>query len=267
MATTIDNFIDHDGIVKGWPAKRSIHIELLKYIIIKFDIHREYSEKEINDLIKEIVSSKDPVFIRRELIDANLLRRKNDGSKYWRIYLANIPTELQSTNLWLKDSKMDDLKILQQLYVKFNTYMEKLNGIVNWKIEDVEQALINGDLPPNGVRKCYQHKSIFSKENNELIGYMELYNGHPQENIYYIGTLYINSDHQKRGCGKEIVEEIFRNITLQSFSAIRLGVDIKNWPALYFWYSLGFSKITKLSGDRIFTDKNYMKIELERILN
>ncbi|MBF0316308.1 MAG: GNAT family N-acetyltransferase [Oligoflexia bacterium] len=264
MRTARDNFIDQDGIVKTWPAKKSMQIEVLKYIAKKFDLNKNYAEKEVNDLLANLCLARDGAFIRRELVESNLLQREKNCSKYWRVYLANLPTEIQSTNLVLKSSKIEDLVKLQQLFLKFNKYMEKFNGITEWKIEDVELSLKEGNLPPNGVKERYQHKSIYCKDSGELVGYMDFYNGHPIEDIYYIPTLYIDGEHQKKGWGKEIVEEVCKSIMLSGFSAIRLGVDITNWRALYFWYSLGFSKITKLSGDKVFADNHYMRIELER---
>ncbi|WKL04756.1 DUF2087 domain-containing protein [Paenibacillus amylolyticus] len=57
-----------------------------KYIVLieiakRFETERKYSEKQVNELLKEVHD--DYVEIRRYLIDYGLLEREPDGSQYW----------------------------------------------------------------------------------------------------------------------------------------------------------------------------------------
>lgn len=57
-----------------------------KYIVLteiakRFETERKYSEKQVNELLKEVHD--DYVEIRRYLIDYGLLERQPDGSQYW----------------------------------------------------------------------------------------------------------------------------------------------------------------------------------------
>ncbi|WP_366347079.1 DUF2087 domain-containing protein [Paenibacillus amylolyticus] len=57
-----------------------------KYIVLteiakRFDPERQYSEKQVNELLKEVHD--DYVEIRRYLVDYGLLEREPDGSRYW----------------------------------------------------------------------------------------------------------------------------------------------------------------------------------------
>ncbi|TDL63298.1 DUF2087 domain-containing protein [Paenibacillus amylolyticus] len=57
-----------------------------KYIVLteiakRFETERKYSEKQVNELLKEV--NDDYVEIRRYLIDYGLLEREPDGSQYW----------------------------------------------------------------------------------------------------------------------------------------------------------------------------------------
>ncbi|MGO4733809.1 DUF2087 domain-containing protein [Paenibacillus sp. 2KB_22] len=57
-----------------------------KYIVLteiakRFDPERQYSEKQVNELLKEVHD--DYVEIRRYLVDYRLLEREPDGSRYW----------------------------------------------------------------------------------------------------------------------------------------------------------------------------------------
>ena len=47
--------------------------------------HKQYSEKEINEIIDFSHSFNDTPLLRRELISQKFLDRKDDGSVYWRI--------------------------------------------------------------------------------------------------------------------------------------------------------------------------------------
>lgn len=66
-----------------------------KYIVLteiakRFDTERKYSEKQVNELLKEVYD--DYVEIRRYLIDYGLMEREPDGSQYW----LESPTDQQS---------------------------------------------------------------------------------------------------------------------------------------------------------------------------
>lgn len=57
-----------------------------KYIVLieiakRFETERKYSEKQVNELLKEVHD--DYVEIRRYLVDYGLLEREPDGSQYW----------------------------------------------------------------------------------------------------------------------------------------------------------------------------------------
>ena len=52
-------------------------------ILTKFDIDKEYSEKEINDVILNWILFDDYCLVRREMVDQNLLKRSNDCKYYY----------------------------------------------------------------------------------------------------------------------------------------------------------------------------------------
>ncbi|KAB2954252.1 DUF2087 domain-containing protein [Heliorestis acidaminivorans] len=70
-----------DGTLKRFPTKEKDRIMLLNYLIKKFDPERQYSEKEINDILKAIYP--DYALIRRYFVDYGLMERTLDGSAYW----------------------------------------------------------------------------------------------------------------------------------------------------------------------------------------
>ena len=81
----IKNFLDEKGRVTNWPAKRSLKIEVVKYIADKFEDGRIYSEKDVNGIINEWHTYGDYFMLRRGMIEYQLLARTRNGSKYWKL--------------------------------------------------------------------------------------------------------------------------------------------------------------------------------------
>ncbi|SDZ02732.1 hypothetical protein SAMN05421736_105134 [Evansella caseinilytica] len=67
--------------VKQFPAKEKRKIILLKYIFAAFEKGKKYTEKEVNEMIKQFYD--DYVTIRRYFIEYGFLDRNRDGSAYW----------------------------------------------------------------------------------------------------------------------------------------------------------------------------------------
>ncbi|MEZ4662138.1 MAG: metalloregulator ArsR/SmtB family transcription factor [Caldilineaceae bacterium] len=77
-------FLDRDGLVTDWPAKRKGHQAVLEYLIAKFALSERYSEAEVNTLLNQWHTYNDPAYLRRALVDFGLLKRTPDGAQYWR---------------------------------------------------------------------------------------------------------------------------------------------------------------------------------------
>ena len=78
------SFFDPEGRLKVWPSKPEKKTGVIKLLAQKFLPSREYSEKEVNDILKDSISFGDYQLIRREMIMKGCLCRLPDGSKYWR---------------------------------------------------------------------------------------------------------------------------------------------------------------------------------------
>jgi hypothetical protein len=70
-----------DSRLKSFPASEKKKIVILKQIMKGFDVKKEYSEKEVNEVLKSIFE--DFVTIRRYLIQYGFMERTKDCSKYW----------------------------------------------------------------------------------------------------------------------------------------------------------------------------------------
>lgn len=64
-----------------FPSKQKKQYIVLKIISQVFEEKRVYTEKELNQILKEIYH--DFVTIRRGLVDYQIMSREKDCSKYW----------------------------------------------------------------------------------------------------------------------------------------------------------------------------------------
>lgn len=78
-------FLNPDGTIRQIPNSRTQAAKfriLLEYVLAVFEPGVFYTEKEVNTLIRRF--HVDVSGLRRDLVDAGLLARERDGSKYWR---------------------------------------------------------------------------------------------------------------------------------------------------------------------------------------
>jgi|WetSurMetagenome_2_1015567.scaffolds.fasta_scaffold337943_2 hypothetical protein len=71
-----------DGSIKMIPAQPGRIKVILDYIINAFEPGKNYREREVNLLLARF--NKDTSTLRRYLVDAGMLERERDGSRYWR---------------------------------------------------------------------------------------------------------------------------------------------------------------------------------------
>ena len=78
--------LNPDGTIKNLPPQPGKLKIILDYLIQAFTPDVDYTEKEINTIIRRF--HVDVSGLRRDLVDAGLLARERDGSRYWR---PNLP--------------------------------------------------------------------------------------------------------------------------------------------------------------------------------
>jgi diamine N-acetyltransferase len=173
-----------------------------------------------------------------------------------------IPPKGQTQRLTIKDSTMDECEPLQRL----NEVSDYTSDWVGEKIESnyIFKCLTEGCLPPGGKKELYQSKSIYNTYSGQLIGFSELYHGYPEEDVFYIGWLFIHPDQQHNGYAQEFVTYILNEASVIGFSEARIGVHLKNWPALRFWTQLGFDKILGIVGDDEHSEKTFSVLKLQK---
>jgi PTH1 family peptidyl-tRNA hydrolase len=79
----IKNFLDSQGRLLRWPAKRSQQLAALDYLLTKIESGKIYSESDISALLRQWHTFGDAALIRREMFELGMLNRTKDGTEYW----------------------------------------------------------------------------------------------------------------------------------------------------------------------------------------
>ena len=82
LTQILKNFLDEDMRLKAFPARRKMKIYALLFLAQKFECGREYTEKEVNEILNLYSTFRDPATLRREMYDYRLLDRSRDGRVY-----------------------------------------------------------------------------------------------------------------------------------------------------------------------------------------
>ena len=83
----IKNYLGPDGHFKQLPTQLKKLQAVLRYVVNVFETGRQYTEKEVNELLSEY--HEDTAQLRRELVEQGLMDREGGGGKYWRIAPAD----------------------------------------------------------------------------------------------------------------------------------------------------------------------------------
>lgn len=97
IPSELRRLLDADGRIEYYPKKKK-HLRpfIWRYLHSKIEEAVEYSESELNAIIRAWIAFDDYVTLRRDLYDHAYIDRAIDGSKYWKIYPEKLaPTSLE----------------------------------------------------------------------------------------------------------------------------------------------------------------------------
>lgn len=77
------NFLNDEGLLRQMPARHRLRAHVYLWAAQGLEEGRRYTESEINGHIQRILAFRDPVTIRRALVDYGFLDRTPDGAAYW----------------------------------------------------------------------------------------------------------------------------------------------------------------------------------------
>lgn len=79
----LKRYYSEDRKLTQYPQKRPMRILALIRIAEQFEAGRQYTEREVNEVIKRSIAFNDVEMVRRELYEYRFLGRHRDGSAYW----------------------------------------------------------------------------------------------------------------------------------------------------------------------------------------
>ncbi|MFL5355521.1 DUF2087 domain-containing protein [Archangium sp.] len=85
VSEKLSRYLDTEGRLKGWPSRRKDQLEALRYLMTRLPDGVEWSERELNELLKGLHTFGDWALLRRDLYDTGLLDRSLDGRRYWKV--------------------------------------------------------------------------------------------------------------------------------------------------------------------------------------
>jgi hypothetical protein len=78
----LETFLKPDVAHRRLPVQASKLRIVLDYAVTLFEPGEQYTERQVNDILRAV--HPDVASLRRALVDAGLLSRESDGSRYWR---------------------------------------------------------------------------------------------------------------------------------------------------------------------------------------
>lgn len=76
-------YLNADGSIRQIPTQPAKLQVILNYLLQAFAPSTNYTEKEVNQILRRF--NEDTAGLRRDLMDAKMLDRISDGSRYWRV--------------------------------------------------------------------------------------------------------------------------------------------------------------------------------------
>lgn len=144
-----------NGKLRTFYTKEKNKIIILREIIKKFEFERKYTEKEVNEILKNIYLE-DYTLIRRYLIEYGFMDREKDGSFYW-------VKEIVDKNLNKKEKEIkkvnDRKKKLREEYKAKIASEDIINGVYQIK------NLVNGKIFLGTSRNIRQLNGIIFQLN------------------------------------------------------------------------------------------------------
>jgi hypothetical protein len=82
----LKGYLDENGKFDRFPGKKQkkAQEQMLQSLATHFEPGRQYTEKEVNDILNEHHTFNDPATLRRMMFGSKLLNRTLDGRSYWR---------------------------------------------------------------------------------------------------------------------------------------------------------------------------------------
>ena len=182
--------------------------------------------------------------------------------------IHSIPYEWATARLVVRGSTLDDVPALQRIYEAVPQVRDWMGAAEDGQpARTMHSALIEGALPPDGSPERFRLQSIWLADTGQVIGFLGVYYGFPEEDVFWVTVLAIHPAFQHMGYGQELLRGLDAAVEqLGTYTRMQLFASLKNWPALRFWTQAGFDRIVVIAGDKVYADDADAHVMLERSL-
>lgn len=218
--TEIKDRFFKDGKLVQIPKKEKMKVGLFDELIKAFERHREYKEKEVNGILKEIYP--DYALLRRYLVDYQYLRRAADGSRY------QVNTEV--TLKFYDDSYYGDLQkyVLTEAHEYFSA--QPLDALKSCENNDERHLVL--------IIQRRQVAGVFILQSGDIV---QKYVSNPDALVMF--NYSIDSTRQGRGVATASFRALdaFVNENYDGVKEVALGVNVRNEGARHVYEKGGFT--------------------------
>jgi len=81
----LNGYFDEEGKLQSFPGKKQKKKQalMLQFLAEKFSLDEKYTEKEVNEILNQNHTFKDPATLRRLMFGQGIFDRTIDGRSYW----------------------------------------------------------------------------------------------------------------------------------------------------------------------------------------
>lgn len=177
-----------------------------------------------------------------------------------------LPAAWQTEHLRIRDSVPEDAPRLTAIF-NACAYVGVWDETFQIVPESEVAGLVANSQSMDGEHARFRLQAITVQQTGELVGYFHLYQGVRQDpGAVGISMFVIHPDHHGQRYGDEVAQGLWRQLHSLGYRTVRLQVYLKNWPALRFWISQGFTTILRYEGAARLTPESYASLILAKEL-
>ncbi len=260
-------FLDRSGRLILYPSQNDKKLIALQYLIAKFDNGRDYSEKEVNAVLNQWHTFKDPALLRRELFDRRFFDREPAASLYRKKHLAVLPESWETERLIMKNAKENDAEKLKRMFNACAGVGNLDPTFREYPLDEFAGLISRSNGATEKPTDIFRLQIIRLIDTGEPIGYYHCYYRVPEPDIVLFSMFVLHPAAQRNGYGTECIAGITQRMKkLLDYRTIRLNVYLRNWEALQFWIAVGFTGIVEYRGPKAYTHDEHASIILEKAL-
>ncbi|WP_310601926.1 GNAT family N-acetyltransferase [Anaerosporobacter sp.] len=258
----IKNFLDADGHLTMFPAKKKNQIITLFYLASKIPAVQTYTEKEINTLLEKWHTYNDSCTLRRELYNYHFIGRTSDGTAYYKESSQPLPSDFgidtsfepidifNGLKYHLPDYQLIRLtkKHKEEIFDLYSSNPYYFSLTQEHPITSEESIADLEAIPENFPMKQKFYFGIY--QNRQMIAVMEYLVGYDYEHTndiktIWIGLFMIHGNYKRQGLGTELMHTFLQVVKENEIHKIQLACIESNIEGYAFWSQLGFKKITQ----------------------